>query len=321
MAVCLVTGGAGFIGSHLVDQLVLRGHAVRVFDNLSTGTLANLTQVLDRIEVQRGDVVDLEAVRRAMKGVDWVFHQAALASVPRSLAHPLATHEACATGTLNVLVAARENRVQRVIYAASSSAYGNSDKLPKEESDPTQPLSPYAVAKLAGEHYCAAFTQAFGLETVRLRYFNIFGRRQPPDSPYSAAIPLFLAALLEGRRPAVHGDGLQSRDFTYIENAIQANLLAAESPRAVGKVYNVACGQRTSLLDLIAVINGLLGTRIEPIHTEPRPGDVRHSQADIRRARDDLGYRPVVDLQQGLRACVEHYRSQQQKPKPPERVL
>jgi UDP-N-acetylglucosamine/UDP-N-acetyl-alpha-D-glucosaminouronate 4-epimerase len=316
MTLCLVTGGAGFIGSHLVEALVARGHPVRVFDNFSTGDPDNLTGVRSQIEVIEGDLTDPEGVRRAVRDVEVVFHQAALASVPRSVADPLATHAACATGTLHVLQAAREAGVRRVIYAASSSAYGASDKLPKSETDQTLPLSPYAVAKLTGEHYCAAFTQVYGLETVRLRYFNVFGPRQTPDSPYAAVIPLFLRAMLAGRSPHVHGDGHQSRDFTFVEDAVQANLLAAEAPGASGKVYNIACGRRTSLLALIGRMNELLGTDILPSYRDPRPGDVRHSQADISRAQTDLGYRPRTDVETGLRRCLEWMRGVQSETVP-----
>jgi UDP-glucose 4-epimerase len=304
MAISLVTGGAGFIGSHLVEALVARGDTVQVLDNFSTGYRENLAAVADRVEVIEGDVVDLEVVRRAVRGVEVVFHQAALVSVPRSVADPLATHHACATGTLHVLMAAREAGVRRVVYAASSSAYGNSPRLPKSETDATAPLSPYAVAKLAGEQYCAAFHQVYGLETVRLRYFNVFGPRQRPGSPYSAVIPLFIDAMQAGRRPTIHGDGRQSRDFTYVDNVVRANLLAAEAAGVGGRVYNTACGQAASLLDLVEAINELLGTRIAPVHDAPRPGDVKDSLADLSRARADLGYEPVVDWREGLRRCV-----------------
>jgi UDP-glucose 4-epimerase len=316
MTRCLVTGGAGFIGSHLTEALVARGHTVRVFDNFSTGSHANLAPVRDRIEVLTGSLTDLDAVRAAAEGVEVIFHQGALASVPRSVADPAATHEACATGTLHVLMAARAAGVRRVVYAASSSAYGASTRLPKRETDPTLPLSPYAVAKLTGEHYCAAFTHVHGLETVRLRYFNVFGPRQPPDSPYSAVIPLFIKAMLEGRSPRIHGDGEQSRDFTFIADVVQANLLAAVAPGVAGKVYNIACGRRTSLLELVARLNALLGTSIQPLHESPRAGDVRHSQADISAAQADLGYQPRVDMEEGLRCTVEYLQENARRLQP-----
>jgi UDP-glucose 4-epimerase len=304
MAVCLVTGGAGFIGSHLTDALVAAGHTVRVLDNLSTGKRENLAAVRDRVQFLEGDITEPATLRLATRGVELVFHQAALASVPRSVADPLATHAACATGTLNVLVAARDAKVRRVVYAASSSAYGDSARLPKHEDDPTRPLSPYAVAKLAGEQYCAAFTGVYGLETVRLRYFNIFGPRQSPDSAYAAVIPLFIQSMTDGRGPFIHGDGDQSRDFTFVADAVQANLRAAEAPGVAGKVFNVACGRRTSLNELVAHLNTLLGTHIVAEHGAPRAGDVRHSQADIERARGELGYRPTTDILTGLRHCL-----------------
>jgi UDP-glucose 4-epimerase len=307
MLTCLVTGGAGFIGSHVVEALVGRGDRVRVFDNFSTGDIANLADVRDRVEILDADLTDPDAVRAAMKGVEIVFHQAALASVPRSVADPLATHRACVDGTLNVLLAARDAGVRRVVYAASSSAYGNSERLPKRESDLTLPLSPYAVSKLAGEQYCAAFTEVYGLETVRLRYFNVFGPRQPPDSPYAAVIPLFIRAMAAGKSPRLHGDGLQSRDFTFIDDVVRANLLAAEAPGVGGRLYNIACGRRTTLLEIITKVNVLLGTQIAPVHGEPRPGDVRHSLADITRAREDLGYEPRMDVDRGLERCVAYY--------------
>jgi UDP-glucose 4-epimerase len=304
-----VTGGAGFIGSHLVEVLLARGYRVRVLDNFSTGRRENLARFRPHIELIAGDLTELDTVRQATRDAEVVFHQAALASVPRSVADPLATHQACATGTLHVLMAAREAGVRRVVYAASSSAYGNSVQLPKRETDPTQPLSPYAVAKLAGENYCAAFSEVYGLETVRLRYFNVFGPRQPPDSPYAAVIPRFLQAMLAGRSPVIYGDGQQSRDFTFVQDVVQANLLAADAPAVSGRVYNIACGRRTSLLDVIARINVLLRTLIEPIHDDARPGDVRHSQADITSAQAELGFRPAHDVDDGLRRCLDYYTS------------
>src|SRR5258708_10589011 len=300
MSISLVTGGAGFIGSHIVEALLGRGKKVSVLDNFSTGDEANLQSVRDRIEVIDGDITDLETVRAAMRRVDLVFHQAALASGPRSVADPVATHGACVDGTLHVLIAARDARVRRVVYAASSSAYGNSERLPKRESDAAMPLSPYAVSKLAGEQYCAAFSNVYGLETVRLRYFNVFGPRQAPYSPYAAVVPLFIRAMLAGRSPVLHGDGLQSRDFTYIDDVIQANLLAAEAPGVSGRLDNVACGRRTTLLEIVERLNAILGTNIEPTHTEARPGGVPHSEADITRTHEDLGYTPLMDVERGL---------------------
>jgi UDP-glucose 4-epimerase len=240
--------------------------------------------------------------------VEIVFHQAALASVPRSVANPLATHRACVDGTLNVLLAARDAGVKRVVYAASSSAYGNSELLPKSEHHPTAPLSPYAVAKLAGEQYCAAFSEVYRLETVRLRYFNVFGPRQSPDSPYAAVIPLFIQALATGKPPVIHGDGAQSRDFTFVADVVQANLLAARAANVSGRVYNIACGRQTTLLELVAHLNALLGTRIAPTFTPSRAGDVKHSLADIHRACADLGYQPTTDVAAGLRQTLAWWR-------------
>lgn len=308
MACVLITGGCGFVGSHLVEALVHRGDRVRVLDDLSTGRSENLAAVADRIELLLGSVADLPAVERAVAGCELVFHQAALASVPRSVAEPLATHAADATGTLHVLDAARRAGVRRVVYAASSSAYGNQPTPRKSESHLPSPLSPYAAAKLTGELYCEAFWHSYGLETVALRYFNVFGPRQDPSGPYAAVIPLFIKAILAGQRPTIFGDGRQTRDFTYVENVVQANLLAAQASGAAGRVFNVGSGQAISLLDLLATLNRILGTQVEPDFQAARTGDVRDSLADISLAKRVLGYQPAVDLVEGLRRTVEFYR-------------
>jgi len=307
---CLVTGGAGFIGSHLVEGLLARGDRVRVLDDLSTGKTANLQPVADRIEVVRGSVTDPAVVDTAVKGCQVIYHLAALPSVARSVEEPVASHEACATGTLRVLDAARRSGVRRVIYAASSSAYGDIPGAVRRESEPVSPMSPYAAAKLAGEFYCRCFTTVYGLETVRLRFFNIFGPRQDASSPYSGVIALFIAFMSEGRTPRIDGDGLQSRDFTYVENVVQVALKAAHAPAASGNVYNIGNGASTSVLDLVKALNQLLGTNIQPVHGPARPGDVRHSQADITLARRDLGYEPTVPFIEGLRRTLEAHRAQ-----------
>ena len=309
MPTTLVTGGAGFIGSHLVEALVERGHKVRVLDNLSTGNLANLASVKDCIEFIEGDICDGALVKRVMEGVEYVFHQAALASVPRSVEYPLDTHAACVTGTVTLLDAARRSgRIRRFVYAGSSSAYGDQPFSAKRETDLPDPISPYGAAKLAGEYYCRAFYATYGLPTVVIRYFNVFGPRQDPNSPYSAVIPLFITAILRGRRPVIFGDGLQSRDFTYVENVVHANLLAAEKPGVEGRVFNAANGKSITLLELIAALNEVLGTEVEPEFAPPRPGDIRESMADITLARRLLGYEPRVDFREGLRRSVEYYR-------------
>jgi UDP-glucose 4-epimerase len=304
----LVTGGAGFIGSSIVEELVQRGERVRVLDDFSTGKRENLAPFMSHIELVEGDLRDTSAVRQAVEDVDYVLHQAALPSVPRSIDDPLASHQVNATGTLNLLLAAREAGARRVVYASSSSAYGDSPALPKKEDISPRPKSPYAVSKLAGEYYCSAFAEVYGLETVCLRYFNVFGPRQDPTSQYAAVIPLFLTALLQGAPPTVHGDGHQSRDFTHVANVVHANLLAATAPDVAGRVFNVACGQRYTLLDLIAALDDILGTQIPPVHTAPRPGDVRHSLADITAAQDALGYKVVMGFNEGLRQTVDWYK-------------
>lgn len=308
--ICLVTGGAGFIGSHLVEALIAQGRRVRVLDDFSTGLRANLAHLRPAPEIIEGDVADAAAVKRAAQGAGVIFHLAALASVQRSIEAPADTHSVCATGTLNVLDAARRAGVRRVVYAASSSAYGIPSGDVQSESESLQPLSPYAAAKLAGELYAQSFTAAFGLETVRLRFFNIFGPRQRADSPYSGVIALFAAALSAGRTPTVFGDGLQSRDFTFVSDVVQALTRAAEVPGVAGKVYNIGTGRSTSLLDLIAALNRQLGTAMTPHHAPPRAGDVRHSRADISAARRDLGYEPAVSFEEGLAQTLDAQRRQ-----------
>jgi UDP-glucose 4-epimerase len=298
---CLVTGGAGFIGSHLVEELVSRGRPVRVLDDLSTGTRANLARLRPVPELREGSVTDPDAVADAVRGAGVVFHLAALASVARSVEDPVTSHEVCATGTLRVLDAARRAGVRRVVFAASSSAYGlASGEQGQPESTPLTALSPYAAAKLAGEFYAQSFAASYGIETVRLRFFNIFGPRQRADSPYSGVIALFAAAMSAGRRPTVHGDGSQSRDFTYVGDAVQALLKAAEAPGVGGRVYNVGTGRGVSILELVAALNRLLGTALEPVHGPARVGDVRFSRADIGMARRELGYEPSVPFEEGL---------------------
>lgn len=308
MRTFLVTGGAGFIGSHIATALVERGDRVRVLDNLCTGHLSNLNHIADSVEFIEGDVADPEVVAGAVDGVDVVFHQAALASVPRSVEKPLDTNHACVTGTLNMLDQARRGGVRRLVYAASSSAYGDQLASSKRETDLPMPISPYGVAKLAGEYYCQAFTATYGFETVAIRYFNVFGPRQDPDSPYSAVIPLFITALLSGKSPTIYGDGGQSRDFTFIDNVVHGNLLAADAAGAAGRVFNVANGRQVTLLEMLSKLQTLLGTEIEPRFAEPRPGDIRESLADISLARKLLEYEPQVDFDTGLERSIEYYR-------------
>jgi len=308
MASYLVTGGAGFIGSNIVEELIHREERVRVLDNFSTGRRENLAPFLDQVDLIEGDLRDLSTVRRAVDGIDYVLHQAALPSVQRSVDDPLATHAANATGTLHLLTAARDAGIRRVVYASSSSIYGDSPTLPKQEDMRLAPKSPYAVSKLAGEQYCCAFAKVYGLETVCLRYFNVFGPRQDPTSQYSAVIPLFITAMLRGESPTIHGDGYQSRDFTHVSNVVQINLLAATTPGVTGRVFNVACGQRYTLLDLIAALNNILDVQIKPDHTTRRLGDVRHSLADITAAQEKLGYQVVVDFYEGLQRTVAWFR-------------
>lgn len=308
MAKYLVTGGAGFIGSHIVEALVAKGERVRVLDNLSTGKAANLAPFGKQVELIEGSVANPAAVEKAVQGIECIFHEAALASVPLSIEKPLDTHDACVTGTVLLLHAAQRAKVRRVVYAASSSAYGNSEWTSKRETDMPSPLSPYAAAKLAAELYCQAFFHSYGLETICIRYFNVFGPRQDPNGPYAAVIPKFIERMLAGQQPIIFGDGQHSRDFTYVENVVHANLLAAAAPSAAaGGVYNAATGRSISLLELIAALNKALGTQLAPDFHPPRIGDVRDSLADISLATKLLGYEPRIDFPEGLRRTVAFY--------------
>jgi UDP-glucose 4-epimerase len=312
--VFVVTGGAGFIGSHVAGRL-LRDHpaaTVRVFDNFSTGAMGNLPFAASagtRLEVVRGDVRDLAAVERVVRGAAVIFHQAAMRSVPRSVADPLGANENNVTGTLHVLEAAKRAGVRRVVYASSSSVYGDRPELPKREDQPPAPISPYAVSKAAGEQYAAVWTRLYGVETVGLRYFNVFGPRQDPASEYAAVIPRFILWALRGAPLEVHGDGRQSRDFTYIDNVVEANLLAARAPQASGEAFNVGCGDRVSLLDIIARLEKLLGRALERRHTPSRAGDVPHTLADVGKAGRLLGYAPAVTFDEGLRRTLDYFNT------------
>jgi nucleoside-diphosphate-sugar epimerase len=306
----LVTGGGGFIGSHLAARLVALGHDVRVLDNFATGRRSNMAALGGEVELVEGDIQSYERAHNAVRGCEVVFHQAALPSVPRSIQDPLTTNATNVIGTLNVLLAARDEGVRRVVCASSSSVYGANPALPKQEDMIALPISPYATGKLAAEGYCRSFGVGYGLETVALRYFNVFGTRQDPSSQYAAVIPNFINALLDGRSPTVFGDGEQSRDFTHVDNVVQANLAAMDAPGVSGKVYNIAAGVKTTLNELIGHLQDLMGTDVEPVHDTPRPGEVKHSVADLARARDELGYAPEVGLRDGLSRTIEHYREQ-----------
>lgn len=308
-SVFLVTGGAGFIGSHICERLVRDGHRVRVVDDLSSGKRENLAAIAPDVELIVGDIRDRTLLSTVTKDVGVVFHEAAIGSVPRSVADPAATHDANITGTLNVLIAARDAGVRRVVFASSSSVYGESLSLPKREDMKPQPLSPYALSKLAGELYCSVFHSVYGLETVALRYFNIFGPRQSPESDYAAVIPKFVTALLAGHPPVIYGDGMQTRDFTYVENVVEANLLAAEAPGIAGGVFNVACGGRYSLIELLNRLKEITGSDVEPAHQPARTGDVRDSQASIEQASKAFDYQVIVGFEEGLRRTVEWYGS------------
>lgn len=308
MSKYVVTGGAGFIGSNLVRRLIQEGHTVTVIDNLSTGRMGNLADVMDRARFVQGDIRDLDLLKLEFEDAEVVFHQAALPSVPRSIADPISTNCNNIDGTLNVLVAAKECRVRRVVLASSSSVYGDTEILPKIEDMVSNPLSPYAVTKYVGEIYARVFAELYGLETASLRYFNVFGPYQDPNSQYAAVIPKFINSMIKGERPVIYGDGEQSRDFTYVDNVVEANLLAAKVPNVSSEVFNIGCGKRFTLNHLVEVLNELLGTFIEPEYVAPRPGDVRHSMASIDKARQVLSYDPPVSFEEGLERTVSWFR-------------
>ena len=305
----LVTGGAGFIGSNICKRLVSQDCFVRVVDNLITGKKSNLSEVIDKIEFIQADMGDSEVAQSAMKDIDVVLHEGALPSVPVSIDNPAATHKHCVDATFTLLLAARDAGIKRFVYAASSSAYGDAPTSPKVETMPASPLSPYAVAKLTGEYYCSVFYNIYGLETVSLRYFNVFGPYQDPASQYAAAIPAFVTAILKGEPPTIYGDGEQSRDFTYIDNVVDANLLAARARQTQGEVINIACGQAVTVNEIIDMINNLLGKSVKPTYTPPRPGDVKHSLADITAAKNLIDYKPNVSFNNGLRLAIDWYKA------------
>ncbi len=303
----VVTGGAGFIGSHIVEELVRRSQNVKIIDNFSTGKCENLDSFGRDVEVINADISLSDNLVSIFAGVDYVIHQAAIPSVPKSIIDPRTSHNANVNGTLNVLIAARDAGVKRVVYASSSSLYGDSPTLPKHEEMMPNPLSPYGAQKLFGEMYGQVFTKAYGLETVALRYFNVFGPRQDAGSQYSGVLAKFIPAVLQNRRPVIYGDGLQSRDFTFVQNVVEANLLACAAPGAGGEVFNIACGDRITVNEMLAGINEILGKKIEPIHEEPRAGDIKHSQAEISKAKTKLNYQPRVSFLEGLRRTVDWY--------------
>ncbi len=308
--IALVTGGAGFIGSHIASALSSAGARLRIIDDLSTGYRENLEEIKGEVDFIHGSLADEKSLRKALEDVELVFHEAAIPSVPRSIEDPRQTHIASVESTFSLLLAARENKVKRIVYAASSSAYGDQPTLPKVENMLPEPLSPYAVAKLVGEHYCQVFTRVYGLETVSLRYFNVFGPRQDPSSQYSGVISRFISALLSGERPVIYGDGEQSRDFTYIDNVVDANLKAAESARGIGQVINIANGERISLNQLLAELKSLTSkSDVVADFEDARAGDVKHSLADISRARDLLGFAPHVDLRTGLQLTIDWWKN------------
>jgi nucleoside-diphosphate-sugar epimerase len=314
MAVYVVTGGGGFIGSHIVEELLRRNETVKIIDNFSTGKRENVEPFRTKAEVIETDISASPDLAKILKGADYVIHQAAIPSVPKSIIDPLKSHQANVNGTLQLLIASRDAGIKRVVYASSSSLYGDSPTLPKHEGMIPNPLSPYGAQKLFAEMYCQVFTKAYGLETVSLRYFNVFGPRQDATSQYSGVLALFIPAVLEGRRPTIYGDGQQSRDFTYVKNVVEANLLACKAPGAAGQVFNVACGDRITVNSMLQQINQITGKDIAPMYGDSRPGDIKHSQADITRARNLLGYEPKISFEEGLRHTIEWYRENLRRP-------
>jgi len=308
MAVYVVTGGGGFIGSHIVEELLRRNEIVRVIDNFSTGKWENVEPFEGGAEIIEADIAEGKNLPRFLEGADYVIHQAAIPSVPKSILDPVKSHHANVNGTLQLLNASREANVKRVVYASSSSVYGDSPTLPKHEGMMPNPLSPYGAQKLFAEIYCQVFSRAYGLETVSLRYFNVFGPRQDSTSQYSGVLALFIPAVLQSKRPTIYGDGLQSRDFTYVQNVVEANLLACTVPGVAGQVFNVACGDRITVNSMLQQINKITGKDIAPIYADPRPGDIKHSQADITRAKEHLEYQPKISFEEGLRNTIEWYR-------------
>ncbi len=308
MAVYVVTGGGGFIGSHIVEELLRRNEIVRVIDNFSTGKWENVEPFEGGAEIIEADIAEGKNLPRFLEGADYVIHQAAIPSVPKSILDPVKSHHANVNGTLQLLNASREADVKRVVYASSSSVYGDSPTLPKHEGMMPNPLSPYGAQKLFAEIYCQVFSRAYGLDTVSLRYFNVFGPRQDSTSQYSGVLALFIPAVLQSKRPTIYGDGLQSRDFTYVQNVVEANLLACTVPGVAGQVFNVACGDRITVNSMLQQINKITGKDIAPIYADPRPGDIKHSQADITRAKEHLGYQPKISFEEGLRNTIEWYR-------------
>jgi len=309
MATYVVTGGGGFIGSHIVEELLRRRQTVKLIDNFSTGKRANVNAFKNQAEIIEFDISEAKNLVELFKGADYVVHQAAIPSVPKSILDPVTSHRSNVNGTLNVLIAARDAGVKRVVYASSSSLYGDSPTLPKHEEMMPKPLSPYGAQKLVGEMYCQVFTRSYGRETVALRYFNVFGPRQDPSSPYSGVLALFIPAVLQDRRPTIHGDGLQSRDFTYVQNVVEANLLACTVPGVGGQVFNIARGDRITVNSILQQINKITGKDVAPIYSEPRAGDIKNSQADITRAREHLGYEAGISFEEGLRRTIEWYRA------------